>query len=65
MLTLPLQGTLQGEGKKSNLDGVLTEIQGVLTPTPDPSPQGGGERAAFEASAEPNHIPTIDDPIHV
>jgi very-short-patch-repair endonuclease len=26
-----------------NLDGVLTEIQSALTPTPDPSPQGGGE----------------------
>ncbi|WP_416193248.1 endonuclease domain-containing protein [Nitrobacter sp. TKz-YC01] len=28
----------------SNIDGVLHEIQCVLTPTPDPSPQGGGER---------------------
>ena len=27
-----------------NLDGVLTEIQSALTPTPDPSPQGGGEK---------------------
>ncbi|WP_445490381.1 endonuclease domain-containing protein [Rhodopseudomonas sp. RCAM05734] len=26
-----------------NLDGVLSEIQSALTPTPDPSPQGGGE----------------------
>jgi very-short-patch-repair endonuclease len=26
-----------------NLEGVLTEIQCALTPTPDPSPQGGGE----------------------
>jgi very-short-patch-repair endonuclease len=26
-----------------NLDGVLTEIQSALPPTPDPSPQGGGE----------------------
>jgi very-short-patch-repair endonuclease len=26
-----------------NLEGVLTEIQRVLPPTPDPSPQGGGE----------------------
>jgi very-short-patch-repair endonuclease len=26
-----------------NLDGVLNEIQRALTPTPDPSPQGGGE----------------------
>ncbi len=26
-----------------NIDGVLHEIQRVLTPTPDPSPQGGGE----------------------
>jgi very-short-patch-repair endonuclease len=26
-----------------NLDGVLTEIQCALPPTPDPSPQGGGE----------------------
>jgi very-short-patch-repair endonuclease len=25
-----------------NLDGVLNEIQGALTPTPDPSPQGEG-----------------------
>jgi very-short-patch-repair endonuclease len=27
-----------------NLEGVLTEIQSALTPTPDPSPQGGGEK---------------------
>ena len=26
-----------------NMDGVLTEIQNALTPTPNPSPQGGGE----------------------
>jgi very-short-patch-repair endonuclease len=26
-----------------NLEGVLSEIQRVLSPTPDPSPQGGGE----------------------
>jgi very-short-patch-repair endonuclease len=26
-----------------NIDGVLTEIQSALTPTPDPSPHGGGE----------------------
>jgi very-short-patch-repair endonuclease len=26
-----------------NLDGVLSEIQRTLPPTPDPSPQGGGE----------------------
>jgi len=26
-----------------NLEGVLTEIQSALPPTPDPSPQGGGE----------------------
>ena len=26
-----------------NLDGVLNEIQCALPPTPDPSPQGGGE----------------------
>jgi very-short-patch-repair endonuclease len=25
-----------------NLEGVLSEIQGALLPTPDPSPQGGG-----------------------
>ena len=30
----------------SNIDGVLTEIQNAVavTPTPDPSPQGGGEQ---------------------
>jgi very-short-patch-repair endonuclease len=30
----------------SNIDGVLTEIQNVIatTPTPDPSPPGGGEK---------------------
>ena len=28
-----------------NLEGVLTEIQSALTPTPDPSPQGGGEKS--------------------
>ena len=27
-----------------NLEGVLNEIQSVLPPTPDPSPQGGGEQ---------------------
>jgi very-short-patch-repair endonuclease len=27
----------------SNLEGVLSEIQRALPPTPDPSPQGGGE----------------------
>jgi very-short-patch-repair endonuclease len=27
-----------------NLEGVLTEIQSVLPPTPDPSPQGGREK---------------------
>jgi very-short-patch-repair endonuclease len=32
-----------------NLDGVLSKIQGALTPTPDSSPQGGGERAAGAA----------------
>jgi very-short-patch-repair endonuclease len=26
-----------------NLEGVLSEIQSALPPTPDPSPQGGGE----------------------
>jgi very-short-patch-repair endonuclease len=26
-----------------NIDGVLSEIQSTLPPTPDPSPQGGGE----------------------
>jgi hypothetical protein len=31
------------------------------------SRRGEGSMSAFEASAEPNHIPTIDDqnPIHV
>jgi very-short-patch-repair endonuclease len=32
-----------------NLDGVLNEIQSALTPTPDPSPQGGGERAGLRS----------------
>ena len=27
-----------------NLEGVLNEIQSALPPTPDPSPQGGGEK---------------------
>jgi very-short-patch-repair endonuclease len=27
-----------------NIDGVLNEIQSALTPTPDPSPQGQGNR---------------------
>jgi very-short-patch-repair endonuclease len=27
-----------------NIDGVLNEIQNALPPTPDPSPQGGGEQ---------------------
>ncbi len=27
-----------------NLEGVLSEIQSALSPTPDPSPQGGGEQ---------------------
>ncbi|WP_300185231.1 DUF559 domain-containing protein [Bradyrhizobium sp.] len=27
-----------------NLEGVLTEIQSALPPTPNPSPQGGGEK---------------------
>jgi hypothetical protein len=30
-------------GVRGNLDGVLNEIQSPLTPTPAPSPQGGGE----------------------
>jgi very-short-patch-repair endonuclease len=29
-----------------NIDGVLHDIQCALTPTPDPSPQGGGERCS-------------------
>jgi very-short-patch-repair endonuclease len=29
-----------------NIDGVLTKIQSALTPTPDHSPQGGGEKKA-------------------
>jgi very-short-patch-repair endonuclease len=28
----------------ANLDGVLQQIQCALPPTPDPSPQGGGEK---------------------
>jgi hypothetical protein len=48
---------------------LISEIQSALTPTPDPreraslvsTPQEGeGSASAFEASAEPNHIPTID-----
>ena len=30
-----------------NIDGVLSEIQSALTPTPDPSPQGGGEKRRY------------------
>jgi very-short-patch-repair endonuclease len=30
-------------GVLGNLEGVLSEIQCALPPTPDPSPQGGGE----------------------
>ena len=30
----------------SNIDGVLAAIQNALTPTPDPTPQGGGELLA-------------------
>ena len=29
-----------------NIDGVLHELQYALSPTPDPSPQGGGERCS-------------------
>jgi len=28
---------------RRNIEGVLEKIQSALTPTPDPSPQGGGE----------------------
>lgn len=37
----------------SNIDGVLTEIQRAVTatPTPDPSPQGGGEKKHQQLSA--------------
>ena len=34
-----------------NLEGVLTVIQSALTPAPDPSPQGGGERTVPGSSA--------------
>jgi very-short-patch-repair endonuclease len=32
-----------------NIDGVLAIIQNALAPTPDPSPQGGGELRASKA----------------
>jgi very-short-patch-repair endonuclease len=37
-----------------NIDGVLDEIQRALTatPTPDPSPQGGGEQVAAPSSSK-------------
>jgi very-short-patch-repair endonuclease len=35
-----------------NIDGVLNEIQRALTPTPDPSPQGGGERSSASPAKE-------------
>jgi very-short-patch-repair endonuclease len=40
----------------SNIDGVLTAIYHALTrtPTPDPSPQGGGEKKAARASRAPS-----------
>ena len=41
-----------------NLEGVLNEIQRALPPTPDPSPQGGGEprqRAAPRSSRKDCH----------
>jgi very-short-patch-repair endonuclease len=34
----------------SNIDGVMTIIQNAATPTPDPSPQGGGEKKARRPS---------------
>jgi very-short-patch-repair endonuclease len=39
----------------SNIDGVLTEIQRALTvtPTPDPSPQGGGAKRQLPTIAAP------------
>jgi very-short-patch-repair endonuclease len=37
----------------SNIDGVLVAIQNALPPTPDPSPQGGGELRAPLAGDPP------------
>jgi very-short-patch-repair endonuclease len=34
----------------SNIDDVMTVIQNAATPTPDPSPQGGGEKKARRPS---------------
>jgi very-short-patch-repair endonuclease len=36
-----------------NLEGVLNEIQSALPPTPDPSPQGGGEARAPRRVRQP------------
>ncbi|RTL55366.1 MAG: endonuclease domain-containing protein [Bradyrhizobiaceae bacterium] len=36
----------------SNIDGVLAAIQSALPPTPDPSPQGGGE-ARLPSAGDP------------
>jgi very-short-patch-repair endonuclease len=36
-----------------NLEGVLNEIQNALPPTPDPSPQGGGEARAPRRVRQP------------
>jgi len=36
-----------------NLEGVLNEIQSALPPTPDPSPQGGGETRAPRRVRQP------------
>jgi very-short-patch-repair endonuclease len=37
-----------------NLEGVLSEIQRALPPTPDPSPQGGGEAPPRRSRKERN-----------
>ncbi|HTK14219.1 MAG TPA: DUF559 domain-containing protein [Xanthobacteraceae bacterium] len=45
-----------------NIDGVLSEIQNALTPTPYPSPQGGGETSATLSNGNPSHKRSGDAP---
>jgi hypothetical protein len=42
--------------KACRMRGIISEIQCALTPTPDPSPQGGGERVSVAAMLRSNMI---------